>query len=193
MISRLRGTVIREHPGQLTVDVGGVGYCVHTPIDVWEALPEGDEALLHITTYVREDRFDLFGFTDARTRTLFEHLIEIAGIGPRTGLELCGVPRSLLAQAVVEEDASCLTSVKGIGKKTAEKLLLELKSLAEKDPDLFAGSDGAAPTGMRRDPDAIAALAQLGYKTADILRTLDALPGSLHSTEERVAAALQHL
>ena len=192
MISRLRGSVLRERPGEITVDVQGVGYRVHTPLNVWESLPEG-EATLCITSYVREDRFDLFGFTDERTRTLFEHLIEIAGIGPRTALELCGVPRSLLAQAVVEEDGSCLTSVKGIGKKTAEKLMIELKSLAEKEPELFAGSDGAASPSIRRDPDAIAALTQLGYKTAEILRTLDTLPGGLTTTEERVAAALQHL
>lgn len=193
MISRLRGTALRERPCEITLDVGGVGYRVHTPLNVWEALPEGMETTLFIVSYVREDRFDLFGFSDVRTRALFEHLIGISGIGPRTALELCGVPRSLLAQAVVEEDGSCLTSVKGIGKKSAEKLMVELKSLAEKDPALFEGSDGSPASGLRRDPDAIAALAQLGYKTAEILRTLDLLPGSLRSTEERVAAALQHL
>ncbi|TSC79124.1 MAG: Holliday junction DNA helicase subunit RuvA [Candidatus Peregrinibacteria bacterium Gr01-1014_25] len=191
MISHLHGTIARGMPGDVSVDVGGVGYRVAVPLPVWEQLTDGSTARLWITTYVREDRFDLFGFLDVKMRALFEHCITIAGIGPKTGLELCSVPRAILARAALDGDGKELTSVRGIGRKTAEKLALELKSIAEKHPELFVDA-GAAVLGQR-DPDAVAVLAQLGYTTADILRALDQLPRELRTTEERVTAALKQL
>ncbi len=191
MISHLRGTIGKTHPGDATVDVNGVGYHVSLPLNVWDELIEGATALVHISTYVREDRFDLFGFLDAHTKELFESLIQLNGIGPRMGLELCAVPRSILLQAVHENDFSLLMSIKGIGKKTAEKLLLELKSLAEKHPHVFEG--GTAETGSRYDADTIAALTQLGFTSSDVMRALENLPKELSTTEERVTAALRSL
>ena len=132
VFAHLRGTIGKGAVNEVSVDVNGAGYRVAVPNDAWDALQEGAVATLWISTYVREDRFELYGFTDAATRTLFEELTQISGIGPRTGLELCGVPRGLLLKAIQENDHGPLTSVKGIGKKTAEKLLVELKSLAER-------------------------------------------------------------
>lgn len=191
VFAHLRGTVGKGSLSEVSVDVGGVGYRVAVPVDTWDSLRDGAEAMLWISTYVREDRFELFGFLDAATRTLFEELTQISGIGPRTGLELCGVPRGLLLKAIQENDHSPLTSVKGIGKKTAEKLLVELKSLAERQPGLFASD--TTTLGAKYDPDAMAALLQLGYNQSDAARALDAVPQDARTTEERVAAALRSL
>jgi len=192
MIAHLYGTVTRHRPGEVTVDVGGVGYRVSVPLDVWEQLEEETTTKLWIFTYVREDRFDLFGFLTPQSRTLFEELLGIPGIGPRTALEICSVPRSLIGMAIQEQDSSPLTAIKGVGKKTAEKLLLELKSLAEKLPALFADT-GTGSTRPAFDPDAVAALETLGYDAPTIAHALKSLPSDLATTEERVAAALRSL
>jgi Holliday junction DNA helicase RuvA len=192
MIAHLRGIIGKGNPGAVTVDVHDVGYAVLVPITTWDALAEGMNATLHISTYVREDRFELFGFLEKITKQLFEALIQLSGVGPKLGLELCAVPTALLMQAVQEEDPAILSSIKGVGKKTAEKLLIELRSLSEKHPHMFATAGGAVPVG-RYDQDAIAALAQLGFTNSDIMRALEALPADLGSTEERVTAALRSL
>ncbi len=191
MFAHLRGIIGKGSVNEVSVDVGGVGYRVAVPLDTWDDLREGEAATLWISTYVREDRFELFGFADAATQTLFEELTQISGIGPRTGLELCGVPRGLLLKAIQENDHAHLTSIKGIGKKTAEKLLIELKNLAERMPMLFT-SDGKE-MGARFDTDAVEVLSQLGYAQAEAMRALEAVPKDLRTTEERVTAALRSL
>ena len=189
MIAHLRGTAHKGKPGTVEVDVAGVGYRVAVPLSAWDTIGDGQTVQLFTTSYVREDRFDLYGFLDRPTRSLFESLIELQGIGPKMGLELCDVPRNLLQQAMDEDDAKLLTNIKGIGKKTAEKLLIELKSLAEREPEMFR-LPSSAP-GSRFDRDAIAALAQLGYGTAEIMEALDGLPPDLRPTDARVTAPLR--
>ena len=193
MISHLRGIIHRQNPEKVTIDVNGVGYGVSVPISVWDELTEGEEATHYILTYVREDRLDLFGFADATGRTLFERFIGMTGIGPKTALELCTVPKSLLMQAIGSQDPKLLTSVKGIGKKTAEKLLLDLKSLAEKQPEIFGANQGSAITNHAFDQDAIDTLKNLGYDTGNIMQVLANLPEDITSTEQRVAAAIRSL
>lgn len=193
MIARLRGTVTKLQPGELVMDVQGVGYAVHVPIDVWDTIKELSERELWISTYVREDRFDLYGFADRSSRSLFEALISSPGIGPRMGLELCAVPHSLLLQAIHHQDAELLTTIKGIGRKKAEKLLIELKSMLEKDPSILSMKEGEAITSHASDKDAVAALNALGYDSSTIMHALKNLPADLTSTEERVAAALRSL
>lgn len=191
VFAHLRGTIGKGSLNEISVDVNGAGYRVAVPVDTWDRLQDGDTATLWISTYVREDRFELYGFLDAATRTLFEELTQISGIGPRTGLELCGVPRGLLLTAIQQDDHAPLTQIKGIGKKTAEKLLVELKSLAERQPGLFAAD--TRELGAKFDPDALAALAQLGYNNADAVRALESVPQGLTTTEDRVTAALRAL
>lgn len=191
MIARLRGTVSKPDLGEMEVDVHGVSYRVKVSPATWEHFVEGREATVFTSTYVREDRLDLYGFADRATKVLFEELIERQGIGPKMGLELSAVSKALLRQAMDEDDATILTSIKGIGGKTAEKLLIELKSLAEKHPSMFSADDKAA--GGKYDSDAIDALLQLGYSRTDALDALAAIPKDAASTEERVAAALRSL
>lgn len=192
MIAHLHGNVMRHHPGEVTVDVGGVGYRVTVPLDVWERLEEETLTKLWISSYIREDRFDLFGFLSPQGRTLFEELLAIPGIGPRTALEICSVPRGLIGMAIREQDPSALTAIKGVGKKTAEKLLFELRALAEKVPTLFSET-GSAGAKTSLDPDAVAALEVLGYDAPTITQALRALPAGLATTEDRVTAALRSL
>jgi Holliday junction DNA helicase RuvA len=193
MIATLRGTVHKMDIGEVIVDVQGVGYKVTVPVDVWDGLQEAEQTMLWVSTYVREDRFDLYGFRDRAGRTMFEEFIKLSGIGPKMGLELCAVPRSMLLQAVHLNDDKLLSNVKGVGKKTAEKLLVELRSLVEKMPDLLgAPSEGQAHR-SEFDRDAIETLAALGYDMPTITRTLKDLPPDLKTTEERVAAALRSL
>jgi Holliday junction DNA helicase RuvA len=174
------------------IDVHGVGYRVMMPSGDWDKLVEGEQCSLFISSYIREDRFDLYGFTEDKSRMLFEKLIDISGIGPRTGLELCSIPRSMLSQAVFEKDAAILTAVKGIGRKSAEKLLVELTSMMEKHPSLFATSEQGT-TSARFDRDAAAALGQLGFSAEEIMRALETLSKDLQTTEDRVTAALRSL
>ncbi len=175
------------------MDVAGVGYRVQVPLEVFEKLREGMPAMLWISTYVREDRFDLYGFLDHAGQMLFEELLKLAGIGPRTALELCSVPRILLLKAVHEQDPRILSGVKGVGKKTAEKLVIELRSLLEKHPLILGSPDAMQEYSGIFDQDAIAALAQLGYDSPTIMNVLRSLPSDLRSTEDRVAAALRSL
>ena len=192
MIAHLCGTVARQNPGEVTVDVGGVGYRVAIPLDVWEKIDESAKQKLWVSTYVREDRLDLFGFLDRAGRTLFEQFLALDGIGPRMALELCNVPRNLLGSAVDSADPGLLTSIKGVGRKTAEKLLVELKSLAEKHPELLRDSAGKTHAGTI-DTDAVSALEALGYDAPTIMHTLKSLPPDLATTEDRVAAALRSI
>lgn len=192
MIAHLRGTIGKTSPGDAVIDVNGVGYRVLMPVQDWDSVLDGANAHVYVHAYVREDRFDLYGFLDAHTRMLFQEFIQLNGIGPRMALELCSVPRGVLANAVHARDPSILTSIKGVGRKSAEKLLVELNSLAEREPQLFSGG-GGHPLAAKFDQDTVAALTQLGFATPDILRVLESLPADLGSTEERVTAALRAL
>lgn len=191
MIAHLKGKAAKLSPGELLLDVQGVGYRVLVPIDVWDTVKDGMEQALWISTYVREDRLDLFGFLERSMRTLFEKLIDMPGIGPRTALEICAVPGRLLAQAVQQQDPRMLMGIKGIGKKTAEKLLVDLRALSERHPDIVAAHGGTQESVHDIDQDAIAALSSLGYDMPTIMNALKNLPDDLQSTEERVAAALR--
>ncbi len=192
MLAHLRGTVHKMDPGEVTVDVTGVGYRVSVPLDVWDELKEAEPRMLWVSSYIREDRFDLYGFSDRDGQILFEELIKLSGVGPKLGLELCAVPRGLLKQAMEEQSVTLLTSIKGIGKKTAEKLLLELRSLAERKPQIFIVKGVTASRG-EYDQDAIAALTALGYDSSTVIHALKDLPPTVKTTEERVAAALRSL
>jgi Holliday junction DNA helicase RuvA len=194
MIAHLKGTIHRLTTEEVTIDVNGVGYRVYVPINVWDDLKEGATAMLHTYTHIREDRMDIFGFLEDSERVLFERFIAMNGIGPKLALELSAVPKSLLMQAVGSQEPKLLTTVKGIGKKTAEKLLLDLKSLAESQPEIFQAESGKWKVeSYEHDQDTVDALKTLGYDTNSILSVLQKLPKNLTTSEERVTAALRAL
>jgi Holliday junction DNA helicase RuvA len=129
MIGYLRGTILEKHPNQVIIEAGGVGYDVQIPISTFTALPgQGATASLRIHTHVREDALLLFGFATPGEKTVFERLISVSGIGPKLAITvLSGLPTAELVAAIRSNDLPRLIRIPGIGKKTAERMVLELK------------------------------------------------------------------
>ena len=173
MIGRLSGTLAEKNPPQLLVDVNGVGYEVDVPMSTFYNLPHTGEKVTLFTHYVvREDAHLLFGFGTASERALFRQLIKITGIGARMGLAiLSGMTVNDLAQAVTLQEAGRLVKIPGIGKKTAERLLLELKGKLGADIGVVAG----APQNDAQ-ADVLNALLALGYSDKEALLAIKAMP-----------------
>ncbi|GDX83294.1 Holliday junction ATP-dependent DNA helicase RuvA [Deltaproteobacteria bacterium] len=192
MIARLRGEVVERGPGWLVVDVGGVGYEVLVPVRVAEATRES--VTLSVYTAVREDAITLYGFATTDEKAAFESLIGVSGIGPKLGLAcLSGLTVDALARAINGGDVRTLSAVPGIGKKTAERLILELKG--KLSGGVLAAGTVATPA-TRADDSLPLALAQLGYKRAEIdlaLANLSELGKSAAPLAERIQLSLQRL
>ncbi|MCB9547207.1 MAG: Holliday junction branch migration protein RuvA [Myxococcales bacterium] len=167
MIGRLRGTLQQKLVEEVIVDVGGVGYAVVCPLSVLEALPpEGAAAELVVHTHVREDQLVLYGFRDADERALFRLLISTTGIGPKLAMAaLGGMTAERVARAIVDADVKALASIPGIGKRTAERIVLELK---EKARALSPGRPLAAPAPTSHLDDLASALRNLGYPAKEV-------------------------
>jgi Holliday junction DNA helicase RuvA len=186
MIGRLEGRLHRVDPGTVLIDVGGVGYLVSTTLRAFQALAGREEAALWIHTQVRDDAIVLFGFPDRDELEAFSKLIAVAGVGPRTALAvLSALTAEELAEAVQDGDLARLQRSPGVGRKTAERILLELKDR------LLATHPG---TGDRRG-DAVSALVNLGYSQRDALRSVDAVwsEASGEDLGELLRLALQKL
>jgi Holliday junction DNA helicase RuvA len=162
MIAFLRGRLFSKSPNQAIVECGGVGYDVTISVATFTSLPpEGAEARLHIYTHVREDQLALFGFAEPDEKRLFERLLTITGIGPKLAITvLSGIDAARLVTAIRSSDHATLTRIPGIGKKTAERVVLELKD--KLDDMAVAPSAAAAVYGPAGD-DALSALVNLGY------------------------------
>jgi Holliday junction DNA helicase RuvA len=191
MIGRLSGTLAEKNPPQLLVDVGGVGYEVDVPMSTFYNLPHLGERVTLLTHFiVREDAQLLYGFLTASERAAFREVIRISGVGPRTALSiLSGLSVSELAQAVTAQDSKRLVKVPGIGKKTAERLLLELKGRLGADLPLVAAS-GAA--GAESHADISQALMALGYNEKEADAALKVLPPNV-GVSEGIKLALKRL
>ena len=158
MIAFLRGAVLEKHPNQVIVDVGGVGYDLTIPVSTFTALPEtGGEVRLRVHTHVREDQLALFGFWSARERELFERLIAVSGIGPRLAqVVLSGMAADDLIAALAAGDLARLTRIPGVGKKTAERMIVELRDKLQElarevaPPATAAASDDEVPSTSSR-------------------------------------------
>jgi Holliday junction DNA helicase RuvA len=173
MIAHLTGRILRKSPQDVVLDVGGVGYKVLIPVSTFYRLTEeGDEASLRIHTHVREDALQLFGFQTAAEQSLFERLIGVAGVGPKLALNiLSGIDAPDLVAALRSADVLRLTRIPGVGKKTAERLVLELK---DKMPTVVEATSALAPTatGSTKD-DLLSALANLGYSRGEMEKGVD--------------------
>lgn len=189
MIGRLTGTLAEKAPPQVLVDVGGVGYELDVPMSSFFNLPAVGERVTLLTHFVvREDAQVLFGFLTPGERDTFRQLIKISGVGPRTALSiLSGLSVGDLAQAVTAQDASRLVKVPGIGKKTAERLLLELKGKLGAD----LGPAGGAPASDAQ-ADILQALVALGYSEREAQAAVKALPADT-GVSEGIKRALKAL
>lgn len=175
MIGQLRGQILQKKPNALLLDVGGVGYEVFIPLTTFYELPgEGNEVTLKVYTHVREDALTLFGFLSQREKDLFLKLIAISGIGPRLAIAiLSGAQVEELANAIVSGNLARLTSIPGVGRKTAERVVLELKN--QMPPFLVAGQiETPADKGIAAalEEDILSALTNLGYPRATAEKAL---------------------
>jgi Holliday junction DNA helicase RuvA len=198
MIAHLRGRLLSKTPNQAIVECAGVGYDVTISVATFSALPgEGAEAVLYIHTHVREDQIALFGFSETREKRLFEKLLTISGIGPKLAVTvLSGIDSIRLVTAIRSGDHATLTRIPGIGKKTAERVVLELKDklddLAVAIPPTAGGPHHGA-AGQAGD-DALSALVNLGYPRPIAQKAIETAiqndPGSAHDFETLFRAAM---
>ena len=167
MIAQLRGTLADKRPNQLIVEVGGVGYLVNIPLSTFYALGGlREEIVLLVHTHVREDALALYGFLTAREKHLFEMLLSASGVGPTLALKiLSGMSADELAPAIREGDIARLTRIPGVGKKTAERMVVELRDkLAVAESETLAAGGGVAASGRGGvSGDVVSALLNLGY------------------------------
>lgn len=189
MIGHLAGKLIAKTPPTLMVDVGGVGYELEAPMSTFYTLPAvGQQVSLHTHLVVREDAQLLLGFSSIAEKSLFRELIRISGVGPKLALTvLSGASVDEFWNAVRALDASSLTRLPGIGKKTAERLLMEMKDRAA--PATTAITSGAVTGGALQE--ARAALATLGYKPAEVQKLTESVQHERMTTEQIIQEALK--
>ncbi len=196
MISYIKGTLAEKTPARITIEAGGLGYGILIPLSSYDSLGEvGSEVTVRTHFHVREDSHQLFGFVTFKELRLFEMLIAVSGIGPRSALTiLSGAGVDDFCDAIVREEVAFLTTISGVGKKTAQRLIVELKSrISEEDARLGEGGGPAS----RRDNvvEAIEALIALGFKRPAarkaVEQSIDGAKGDA-SVEELIRGALRH-
>jgi Holliday junction DNA helicase RuvA len=199
VIGRLRGTLAEKQPPHLVLDVNGLGYELEVPMTTLYRLPPvGETVMLHTHLVVREDAQLLYGFFERRERELFRELIRLNGVGPKLALALMsGLDVDELVRCVQAQDTSALVKIPGVGKKTAERLLVELKDRFkawETVPNLFQlvpnGPQGPAPV-HSAETDAVSALISLGYKPQEASRAVAAIDAKGLTSEELIRRSLK--
>lgn len=183
MIGYLAGLIIDKDQRSLTVLTGGVGYRVFVTTDLMAEAKADHKVQLFIHTTVREDDISLYGFLRKEELKFFEQLLSVSGIGPKIAMDILATPVSLTKNAIVSEDIGLLTKIKGLGKKTAERLCLELKNKIE---PVLSTSGSAGSSSSAGQDDAVLALESLGYERYQILKFMGDVPAHLTQTEEIV-------
>ncbi|HEX7113654.1 MAG TPA: Holliday junction branch migration protein RuvA [Steroidobacter sp.] len=196
MIGFLRGRLAAKHPPQLIVEVGGVGYELEAPMSTFYGLPAtGSEVSLFTHLVVREDAHILFGFGTEQERRLFRELLKVSNVGPKLALALLsGMSVEAFLMCIESQDVDALVRIPGVGRKTAERLLVEMrdrvKGLGEGGSVLGVRTPGGEPAGGPH-AEAFSALVALGYKPAEVTRLLKGVDASVQTTEELIRKALQ--
>ena len=194
MIGRLQGTILEKQPPIILIDVHGVGYELEASMSTFYHLPEcGESIILHTHLVVREDAQLLYGFHTLSERQMFRNLIKISGVGPKLALTiLSGMSAEDFSRCILESDSKALTRLPGVGKKTAERLVIELKDRLEKE-DVFKLPGVATPAERQANPvnDAVSALISLGYKAQQASQMIRGIDVEDKSTEDIIRAALQ--
>jgi Holliday junction DNA helicase RuvA len=194
LIGFLRGRIAWKRPPALALEVGGVGYEVEAPMSTFYGLPGiGADVLLHTHLVVREDAHILFGFGTEQERALFRELIKVSGVGPRIALAiLSGAGVAEFQRCVENQDLAALVRIPGIGRKTAERLVIEMRDrLRGLDPAAIGAMAGLPAGGGPAQSEAFSALVALGYKPAEITRLLKSVSPDVTATEEIIRQALR--
>lgn len=190
MIARITGEVVERSASTLVVQTGGVGYLLRVPATLAIGVREGESVTLHTHFHVREDAQDLYGFLERASLLFFEKLIGVSGVGPKTALHLMALGTvAEIKSAVAREDIGFLTSISGIGRKTAERIVVELKEVMQKET---GDAEVAATPGLQEVAEA---LTSLGYKTPEIQKALTDLRANpaQGGTEVQLKQALHYL
>lgn len=185
MIAMLKGSVADRATSDIVLDVGGVGYEVSVPMSTFEKLPEeGGEAKLFVQTVVREDAIQLFGFSTREEKAAFQALVKVSGIGAKTALAvLSGMPVATLASAVASGESDLLTKIPGIGKKTAARLVLELKGKLGSELEAAAAGTAPRPAPGSVRADVVAGLVALGYTEREATAAAKDLPEGISASD----------
>jgi len=197
MIGQLRGQILAKHPPQVLIDVGGVGYEVEAPMSTFYDLPPVGESVTLIThLVVREDAHVLYGFLREHDRALFRSLLKVTGVGAKMALGiLSGMDAQRFAQCIEQEDLTALSRLPGIGKKTAQRLVMEMKDRVADLGGVTAaiGTVSSSTATAADDPltDAVSALIALGYRPADANRMARTADDGAKTSEEIIRAALK--
>jgi holliday junction DNA helicase RuvA len=196
MIGSLRGRLVAKHPPQLLLDVGGVGYELEAPMSTFYGLPAvGAEISLFTHLVVREDAHILYGFGADRERRLFRELLKVSNVGPKLALALLsGMSADNLLRCIEAQDVETLVRIPGVGRKTAERLLIELRDRVKvvgETTGLASTAAVAADPNVGAQAEAFSALVALGYKPAEVTRLLKSVDASVQKTEEIIRSALQ--
>ncbi len=193
MIAQLRGTLAHKMPGEVILDVGGVGYQIYIPLNVFYSMPEiGAPVSLYIHTHLREDALQLFGFQEPRDKQVFLLLNGVAGIGPKLAVNiLSGIPADELIQAIRDGDQLRLISIPGVGKKLAERLRVELRDKLTTLPSQVTES-AASDKGSQLMQDAVSALVNLGYRQGEVEKNVrEALQSGKRTLEDVIKDVLR--
>ena len=192
MIGRLQGILLQKQPPLLLINVGGVGYEVEAPMSTFYYLPDvNQEVVLHTHFVVREDAQALYGFYSEAERKLFRYLIKISGVGPKLALTLLsGISADDFVRCVMQEDASSLTRLPGVGKKTAERLLVEMRDKVKDWQLADTPAARQAITANKASDEAVTALIALGYKPAEASKLISRVSQVDMTVEQIIKAAL---
>jgi holliday junction DNA helicase RuvA len=188
MIGRLTGIIATEQKNPLIIDVAGVGYRVSVPMSIIHSLPFGSKQTLQIYTSVKDDAIDLYGFLFEEDMTLFELLLTVSGIGPKTALLVANRGVNEITRAIMESDVEFFTTIPRLGKKNAQKIIIELKSKLGSMKDLDLSDDQSSET-----KDIMDALVSMGFDKKEVLSVLKKLDAADITTEQKMKKALKLL
>lgn len=193
MIGRLQGILLNKKPPQLLINVNGIGYEVEAPMSTFYYLPDvNQEVVLYTHFVVREDAQALYGFYSESERQLFRYLIKISGVGPKLALTLLsGISPDDFVRCVMQEDATSLTRLPGVGKKTAERLLVEMRDKL-KDWQLNDEHEQKPAMASKASDEAVTALIALGYKPTEASKLISRVAKTSMTVEDMIKAALSH-
>ncbi|MEN9742711.1 MAG: hypothetical protein RLZZ65_516 [Bacteroidota bacterium] len=191
MITRLNGRLIEKNPTDLLIECGGVGYEVKISLNTYSVLPDQEAIVLLTKQIIREDAHILYGFASKEEREMFTHLISVSGIGPNTAMiMLSSMTPDDIAQAIIAEDVPSIQKIKGIGTKTAQRVIIDLKSKVAK---MELGSENIFSSHNRNRFDALNALVSLGFDKKSAEKVLDKIDTGNQSVEQLIKEALRLL